>query len=87
MRKKAVNDLRKGKSTETVGGTMPKINTSFVYPKRYEVLLDLQPNGDVSITRTAENMTTWELYGVLKMLLLRLEKIMLIGEDATMTED
>lgn len=46
------------------------------YPKRYEIVIDRSPDnsGRVDIKRTCENMTAWELYGVLKMLTLAVEQ-------------
>jgi hypothetical protein len=46
----------------------------FQYPKRYEVVVDLIDDDRITITRRAENLSAHELYGLLRMLMLEIER-------------
>lgn len=72
---------KKKQVVERKGSTKRSIGIPH-YPKRYEVVVeDGAANGGVTIKRTCENMTSWELYGLLRMLLLEIERQMRIKPD------
>lgn len=61
---------------------------SAAYPKKYHVEVDLNPeDGRIVISRRCENMSSWELYGLLHMLLKDIERQMLIKPDEHVKRD
>lgn len=73
---------RKKKEVVKRRGTARALD-SVMYPKRYTVEIDLNPDDPTKITmsRSCENMTAWELYGVLHVVLKEIERQMLIKPD------
>ena len=58
-----------------------------VYPKRYSVEVTLNDDGSTLISRTAENFNAWELYGMMKLLMLEIERQMSINPEEELKVD
>lgn len=84
MRPKTTTKPKTEKVTKR--GTAKRLDTPH-YPKRYEVVIREQSNGKVTIERTCENMSGWELYGLLQMCLLEIERQMRIKPDDELKMD
>lgn len=59
-----------------------------IYPKRYTVEVTPNETGDGSlITRECIGLSAWELYGLLQLCLLEIERQMRIKPDETLNVD
>jgi hypothetical protein len=83
MVKKQINPSRK----LTKRGKAKLMPTPF-YPKRYSVEVTLNESGDdTTITRSCENFSAWELYGMLKLVMLEIERQMKIRPEDELKVD
>lgn len=81
MKKSTSKSASKEERVVKRSGSTKRLDGVPHYPKRYEVVIEKGADKTVLITRRSENMTCWELYGLLRMLLLEIERQMLIKPD------